>query len=179
MATVLIVGGPAGTGKTTIASLLAESKACPFVEGDTLHPQANVDKMARGEPLTDEDRWGWLKELSEICSKEAVSKENATHTVVASCSILKKVYREYIVECGLPEVTFKFVFLKSTFEQLMERVANRKNHFMKVDMVKSQYDIMEIPQGEELIANGGSALAVETTDKTPEAILQEVLAALK
>lgn len=178
MATVIIVGGPAGTGKSTIASLLAEHHNCPFIEGDNLHPQANVDKMSRGEPLTDDDRWGWLKALSENVAGKAKDPENVSHMAIASCSMLKKVYRDYIEKCGGPDITYRFAFLHTSYEVLLKRVSNRQGHYMKSDMVKSQYDIMEIPSGDELLVNGGKALEVDTSAKTPEEILKEILQAM-
>lgn len=174
MATVIIVGGPAGTGKTTIAELLAQEFKCPFVEGDSLHPQENVDKMAKGQPLTDDDRWGWLRTLSEYSAQKAL--ESPSKVAIASCSMLKKVYREYIAENR--DASFKFVFLHTTYEQLLERVGNRQGHFMKLDMVRSQYDIMEIPCGKELVENGGSSLDVNTQDRSPDDILQAILPTL-
>lgn len=179
MATVIIIGGPSGTGKSTISALISQALNCPFVEGDDLHPQANVDKMSRGQPLTDEDRWGWLQTLSHVCSEKATSAENSVHTAVGSCSMLKKVYREFLSQNGANGVQFKFVFLYTTFDELMQRVSLRQQHFMKADMVKSQYDIMEVPEGAELKENGGAAIVVQTTGKSPEEISQEILAALK
>src|SRR5437763_779305 len=87
---VIVVMGVAGSGKTTIASGLAERLGVPFVEGDSLHPPANVKKMATGIPLTDEDRWPWLDAIGE-----RMEVERATgHGVVVSCSALKHSYRD-------------------------------------------------------------------------------------
>lgn len=173
MPAVIIVGGPAGTGKTTIATILAKHYQCPFVEGDLLHPPANIKKMAEGQPLTDEDRWGWLQSLSEITSEKAKESNFA----VASCSILKKVYRDHIEKHGA-NVTFRFVFLHTTYEELLNRVEKRQGHYMKLEMVKSQFDIMEVPEGSELLANGGHSLEVDTSDRSPEQISQQILASL-
>lgn len=178
MSTVIIVGGPAGTGKTTVAELLAKHfDNCPFVEGDALHPQANIDKMSAGHPLTDEDRWGWLQTLSEVAAQKA--HDAPQKICIASCSMLKKVYREHIMKCAHHVdqlLNFKFVFLRTTYEELMERVSGRAGHFMKLDMVKSQYDIMEIPKDDELVANGGNSLDVDTSGRTPEEITDGVVA---
>lgn len=175
MPTVVILGGPAGTGKTTIASLLAEHHQCPFIEGDHLHPKENIDKMARGEPLTDEDRWGWLEKLGLTAAGAAKDPNNASKVAVASCSMLKKVYRELLEKSGGEGVVFRFVFLHTTYDELLKRVAGRQGHYMKSDMVKSQYDIMEVPVGDELLENGGGSLNVDTTNKTPEEIFKEIL----
>ncbi|KAI5951842.1 hypothetical protein KGF54_004917 [Candida jiufengensis] len=178
MPIVIVVGGPAGTGKTTQGELLAKKFNCPFIEGDALHPKANIDKMSRGEPLTDEDRWGWLKQLSQIASEKA--EEDKSKIAVVSCSMLKKVYRDYIKQnSSIKDMSFRFVFLYTTFEELLKRVGNRKGHFMKSDMVKSQYDIMEIPEQGELIKNGGEAVSVDTTNKSPDVIEKEIFSDLK
>lgn len=182
--TVIVVGGPAGTGKTTIGELLAKLYECPFIEGDQLHPQANIDKMSSGIPLTDDDRWGWLKQLSEEASTTALSAQNSAHRAVISCSILKKTYRDYIKKVAEEQqsgqaIQFRFVFLYTTFEELLNRVGQRKGHFMKSDMVKGQYEIMQIPEGLELVSNGGEAVSIDTSDKTPEAIFEEVVAHLR
>ncbi|KAI5957542.1 hypothetical protein KGF57_003236 [Candida theae] len=186
MPTVIVVGGPAGTGKTTQGELLAKHYQCPFIEGDSLHPQANIDKMSRGEPLTDEDRWGWLAKLAQEAGAKA--KSDPSGKSVVSCSMLKKVYRDYIKQSASSEssslahsgqdtanLKFRFVFLYTTFEELVKRVENRKGHYMKSDMVKSQYDIMEIPQGIELLSNGGEAVSVDSTGKTEKVIFDDIL----
>lgn len=174
--TVIVVGGPAGTGKTTQGEALSSYFKCPFIEGDALHPQANIDKMSSGIPLTDDDRWGWLEEISQTSSSAAANSDNESHIAIVSCSMLKKKYRDYIKEhSSNPDVVFRFVFIYTTFEELMNRVSNRKGHFMKNDMVKSQYDIMEIPQGDELLNNGGDCIAIDATGKSPEVISKEII----
>lgn len=174
--TFIVVGGPAGTGKTTIASLLSEQLGCPYLEGDDLHPQENVDKMASGQPLTDTDRWGWLSILSKNTSTLVLDEENISNTTIVSCSMLKKIYREFIKKEAnkSEELKFIFIFLYTSFEELLIRVGNRKNHYMKSDMVKSQYDIMEIPKDDELVINGGESIAVDTSDKSPQQIFEEI-----
>lgn len=177
--TVTVVGGPAGTGKSTVAQLLSAQLGCPFIEGDALHPPQNVDKMSRGIPLTDEDRWGWLKALSGAAYDRCAESENTTGGCIVLCSMLKRVYRSYIKKCGQQradadpgaELKFRFIFLYTTFEELMSRVAGRQGHYMKADMVRSQYDIMEVPVGDEIEENGGECISVDTTGKTPAEIM--------
>ncbi|KAG7660557.1 SUV3 [[Candida] subhashii] len=175
--TVIVVGGPAGTGKSTQGELFAKNLNCPLIEGDDLHPKENVDKMARGQPLTDEDRWGWLKELSEVASTKALDENNESGLCVVTCSMLKKIYREFIKANAIQasELNFRFVFLYTTFEELVKRVESRKGHYMKSEMVKSQYDIMEIPKDEEL----GEAIPIDTTNKTPAEIFEEIITKVK
>lgn len=178
MSTIIIVGGPAGTGKTTVAEILANHyDNCPFVEGDSLHPEANIKKMSAGQPLTDDDRWGWLANLSEVAAKKA--HDAPQKICIASCSMLKKVYRDHIKKSAHgvdSELKFKFVFLHTSYDELMQRVNGRQGHYMKLDMVKSQYDIMEIPQGEELLTAGGDSMDVDTSGRTPEDICKGVIA---
>lgn len=169
---VIVVGGPAGTGKTTTANLLADFYHCPFLEGDDLHPVENVNKMARGEPLTDDDRWNWLERLSREASNTA--RTDASGICVASCSMLKKVYREHLMKFG-NGVEFRFVFLHTSIERLSARVAARQGHFMKLAMVQLQYDIMEIPEGAELCINGGRAVAVDMSDMTPKEVEEYIV----
>lgn len=175
--TVIVVGGPAGTGKSTIAEILSKKFSCPFIEGDGLHPQPNIDKMSKGIPLTDDDRWGWLEQLSKVTASRALDPDNKSTMAIVSCSMLKKIYREHIKETSPKSepINFRFVFLYSTFEELMKRVEGRKGHYMKSDMVKSQYDIMEVPAGDELMINGGECISVDTTGKTPAMIFDEIL----
>jgi uridine kinase len=90
----IIVMGVSGAGKTSIAELLASRLQCAFVEGDKLHPEANVKKMAEGTPLTDEDRWPWL----EVIGENLHSARSRNEDIVVTCSALKKVYRD----CAVP-----------------------------------------------------------------------------
>ena len=131
--------------------------------------------MSQGIPLTDEDRWGWLKQLSQVSSSKAHELENTTNSRGFMLNFEKK-YRDFIKENSVdPLIKFRFVFLYTTFEELMSRVENRKGHYMKSDMVKSQYDIMEIPHNGELLQNGGDAITVDTSGKSPEQILKEII----
>ncbi|ODV79802.1 glucokinase [Suhomyces tanzawaensis NRRL Y-17324] len=175
--TIVVVGGPAGTGKTTVGEILAAQMACPFVEGDILHPKANIDKMSQGIALTDDDRWGWLEKLSVIAAEKSKEPENASHTSVVTCSMLKKLYRQHIKDSA--QTTCRFIFLYSLYELLLERVGGRSGHFMKADMVKSQFDIMEVPEGPELVENGGDCVAIEIAGKSPEQLYNEIVEKLK
>lgn len=177
MPTVIIVGGPSGTGKTTTGRIIAKHYSCPFVEGDDLHPPANVEKMASGQPLTDDDRWDWLQEVSETAAKLARDPANKSQLCVASCSMLKKVYREHLEKYG-GGAEFRFVFLFADYAEVMKRVDSREGHYMKLNLVKSQYDVSEVPAGDELVKNGGKAVVVDNGNLAPEAVAEHALGQL-
>lgn len=170
--TIIVVGGPAGTGKTSAASRLSQRFDCPYIEGDALHPQSNIDKMSKGIPLTDDDRWDWLVTLAQTTAEKC--KQSPNHIAIVTCSILKQSYRE-LIQQTVPSITCKFCFLYASFDELVNRVENRKNHYMKSEMVRSQYEIMEVPKGDELIENGGGCLTIDTTNKPMDEIFQEIV----
>ena len=140
---LIVVMGVAGSGKTTIAGGLAEHLGVPFVEGDSLHPAANVKKMASGTPLTDEDRWPWLKAIGERMEVERMTG----HGVVVSCSALKRSYRD----CLRKEVHGKvhFILLDGSRELISERMKKRKGHFMPPALLDSQFATLEKPTPDE------------------------------
>jgi gluconokinase len=140
---LIVVMGVAGSGKTTIASGLAEKLGVPFVEGDSLHPTANVKKMAGGVPLTDDDRWPWLEAIGERMEVERVTG----HGVVVSCSALKHVYRD----CLRKKVNGKvqFILLDGSRELITDRMKQRKGHFMPPALLDSQFATLEKPTPDE------------------------------
>jgi gluconokinase len=141
---ILIVMGVSGCGKTTIGEMLAERLKCDFADADSFHSQANKDKMHKGIPLTDDDRWPWLKAIrASIVEKQA---DGTTH--VYACSALKRVYRD-ILRDGDTDVTF--VYLKGTPELLQERIKTRKGHFFDPKLLQSQLDTLEPPGPDEAI----------------------------
>jgi gluconokinase len=141
---ILIAMGVSGCGKTTIGEMLAERLNCDFADADSFHSQANKDKMHKGIPLTDEDRWPWLKAIrASIVEKQA---DGTTH--VYACSALKRVYRDILRE-GDKDVTF--VYLKGTPELLKERIKTRKGHFFDPALLQSQLDTLEPPGPDEAI----------------------------
>jgi gluconokinase len=141
---ILIVMGVSGCGKTTIGEMLAERLKCDFADADSFHSQANKDKMHKGIPLTDEDRWPWLAAIR--ASIEAKQADGTTH--VYACSALKRVYRD-ILRDGDTDVTF--VYLKGTPELLQERIKTRKGHFFDPKLLQSQLDTLEPPGLDEAI----------------------------
>jgi len=141
---ILIAMGVSGCGKTTIGEALAARLGCDFADADSFHSQANKDKMHKGIPLTDDDRWPWLKAIrASIVEKKA---DNTTH--VYGCSALKRVYRD-ILRDGDKDVTF--VYLKGTPELLRERIKTRKGHFFDPALLQSQLDTLEPPTADEAI----------------------------
>jgi gluconokinase len=140
---LIVVMGVAGSGKTTIASRLAERLGVPFVEGDSLHPVANVRKMSAGIPLNDDDRWPWLKAIGERMEAERASG----HGVVVSCSALKRSYRDGIrLEVHGP---VHFVLLNGPRDLIAARMKQRKGHFMPAALLDSQFATLEPPAADE------------------------------
>ncbi|PKQ25554.1 MAG: gluconate kinase [Actinobacteria bacterium HGW-Actinobacteria-4] len=148
----VVVMGVTGCGKSTVGLLLAHALEVPFVDGDSLHPQANIDKMAQLIPLTDEDRWPWLVDVG------AWLAEHRTGGVVA-CSALKRSYREAI-RASAPNVVF--VHLAAPQQVLEERVRTRaiaEGHFAGPGLLDSQYMALEDLTPDE----GGLVIDVTTT----------------
>ncbi|KAF7560711.1 hypothetical protein G7046_g3426 [Stylonectria norvegica] len=145
---IWLVTGPAGCGKSTVAEYLANSLDMPFIEGDSFHPAANVEKMRNGTPLTDADRWDWLTALRE----ESIHRINGgSEGVVLTCSALKRKYRDVIRVAGYFDhrLLIHFIFLNAPEEVLLQRVQGRKGHYMGAGMVHSQFDILELPSEDE------------------------------
>jgi len=130
--------GVSGCGKSTLGHLLAGRLAVPFVEGDDLHSAANVAKMAAGQPLTDEDRAGWLQALS-LRLQQSVAQNQG---LVVACSALKKAYRD-VLRQGAPDVLF--VHLQGSPEVLTQRLQQRTAHYMPATLLQSQLAILEPP----------------------------------
>jgi gluconokinase len=131
----VVVMGVSATGKTTVAEQLAEELDCEFVEGDSLHPRQNIEKMEHGIPLTDEDRWPWLQAIAELV---AVRDHEGTSTVI-TCSALKRSYRNVLRDAA---PTF-FIHLHAPFEVLEQRMQLRTKHFMPTSLLRSQFDTLE------------------------------------
>lgn len=132
----VVVMGVSGTGKSTVGIALAERLGWEFVEGDDLHPAANVAKMESGEPLTDEDRAPWLELIRQRADEQAAKGESS----VLTCSALKRAYRDALRAGGAP---IFFVHLDGDEETLSPRMARRERHFMPVGLLRSQLDTLE------------------------------------
>lgn len=137
---VLVIMGVSGSGKSTVAGLLAGRLGWDLAEGDDLHPESNVAKMQAGRPLTDEDRWPWLE---SIASWIRAHTETGTPGVV-TCSALKKRYRDILRSEGVV-----FVFLEGTQEKISDRLASRHGHFMPPALLESQFEALEAPTADE------------------------------
>ncbi|KAI5926845.1 P-loop containing nucleoside triphosphate hydrolase protein [Camillea tinctor] len=145
---IWLVTGPAGCGKSTVAKHLSEALNLPYIEGDEFHPQANIDKMANGIPLTDADRWDWLTLLREESLKKLAG---GAEGVVLTCSALKRKYRDVIRVAPYysHDVILHFIYLHAPENVLLERVGLRQGHYMGANMVRSQFSILEPPTAEE------------------------------
>ena len=130
--------GVSGAGKTTVGKKLAKFLGARFIDGDDLHSDAARAKMAAGGALTDEDRWPWLDRVgAELASGAA--------TIVA-CSALRRVYRDRLRAAA--GASLRFVYLKAEIEDMRERVARRRGHYMPASLVDSQFAALEPPDGE-------------------------------
>jgi gluconokinase len=161
----LVVMGVSGAGKSTVGKLIAEQLGCPFRDADSFHPKANIEKMSRGQPLTDEDRWPWLQAIAGWIAEHRA----AGTTCVVTCSALKRVYRDIVTHRQSADV--KLVFLKGTSDLIATRLKARKGHFMPPALLKSQFDTLEEPAIDE------QAIIV-SIDATPEEIARHTLAQL-
>lgn len=137
-----ILMGVSSTGKTSVGTALAQRLGIKLIDGDDLHPRANILKMGQGQPLNDEDRAPWLERIRDA----AFSLEQKSEVGIIVCSALKKKYRDLIRDSN---ESVKFLFLHGSFELVLERMKQRKGHYMKTEMLKSQFDTLEVPQADE------------------------------
>ncbi len=158
---ILILMGPTGCGKTTIGRRLARHLGWAFIDGDDYHPAANVAKMHSGQPLNDDDRRPWLLALR----REMERLMQAGKSAVLACSALKQSYRDLL---GVDQQTVRTVYLRGTFDLLQRRLADRRGHFMPPELLRSQLDTLEKPDG---------GLSVDI-DADPETIVTRIVAAL-
>lgn len=156
---MILVMGVAGSGKSTVARALAQALALELIEGDDFHPQENVQKMSRGMPLTDEDRWPWLDALAQAMQKVRDRGADA----VLTCSALKQAYRDRLMA---PDV--QLVFLKVSASVAHARLAHRAGHFFPAALLQSQLQTLEEPR---------DALVVDA-DQDLDAVLGTILARL-
>lgn len=158
----IIVMGVSGAGKSTIAKRLAERLNCDLLEGDSLHPPANVEKMSRGIPLVDEDRLPWLEAIAARIDAARHSKR----PIVVTCSALKRAYRTTLAGAN---DDVGFIYLKGAKELIAARLAARKNHFMPAQLLDSQFAALQEPAADE-------AAVMVAIEPTPEEIVESIMA---
>ncbi len=135
---IIIVMGVSGCGKTTVGQQLADRLGWPFFDGDAFHPPANIDKMSRGIPLTDDDRWGWLAAIADRM-RELIAQDRSA---VFACSALKQKYRDQLSI----DPAVHFVYLKGSYDLIWSRMQQRAGHYMKANMLASQFEALEEPR---------------------------------
>ncbi|MBL0886010.1 gluconokinase [Myceligenerans sp. I2] len=165
--------GVAGSGKTTVAALLAGRLGASFAEGDDFHSPENVAKMAAGHPLDDDDRRPWLQGIRDWLAKEL----DAGRTAVVPCSALRREYRDLLRTAGRPPSgdDVRFVHLTGSYELLRTRIQGRAGHFMKPTMLDSQLATLEPLQDDE------PGISVDVTPRPAEIVdeIQRLLGATK
>lgn len=157
----VVVMGVSGCGKSTVGALLAARLGVPFIDADDLHPPGNVAKMTAGVPLTDDDRWPWLRLVGRALA-------DASTGGVVACSALRRAYRDVLREAA-PDV--RFVHLTGTREQLASRLSHRLDHFMPATLLDTQLATLEAPGDDE----GAVVLDVAST---PAALVELAARAL-
>jgi gluconokinase len=155
---VIVLMGVSGAGKTTVGRLLAEALGAEFAEGDAYHPPENIEKMRRGIPLEDADRWPWLRILAAQIDRWLAARK----TVVLACSALKQSYRDVLAQ-GRPGV--RFVHLEGDKALIRRRLDARRGHYMPAILLDSQFAALEPP---------ADAVTVDVTG-APEAIVAEIV----
>lgn len=157
MSHLIIVMGVSGTGKSTIGRMLADELQLPFYDADDFHPEANVLKMKKGNPLTDSDRMPWLQLLAEKLEEWSASG------AILACSSLKATYREMLSKKG--QLNLQWVHLHGAMTVIRERLQARQDHFMPDSLLQSQFDALELPK---------EAITIDIRNK-PEVMVQEIV----
>ena len=156
----LIIMGVSGCGKTLVGAKLAQAIQGSFEDADNFHTEANKKKMNQSIPLTDEDRWPWMANLRARIEE----KRQEPGCYLLACSALKQIYRDRLRDDDGPEM-LQFIYLKGSRELISERMAARKNHYMPVSLLDSQFAILEEPT---------DAITV-SVEGTPDEIVTEIL----
>lgn len=140
---VFVVMGVSGSGKTTVGLELAKKIEAPFFDGDDFHPPENVAKMASGIPLDDDDRYPWLVRLHDLIADHLARGE----TAVLASSALKKNYRDQL----RVNDQVQFIFLDGDFDLIWSRMQARQDHYMKAEMLRSQFEALEPPTADNAL----------------------------
>jgi gluconokinase len=157
----VVVMGVTGVGKSTVAAKLGERLNRMYAEADAFHPRASIEKMAAGIPLSDSDRWPWLRRLRDWLSRQGA----AGHDTVLSCSALRRSYRDLLREAN---GRVRFIHLAGDPRLVAERVAQRSDHFMPPRLLASQYRTLEP------LADGEDGITV-SIEATPEEITHQII----
>lgn len=158
----VVLMGVSGCGKSSIGTALSDLLQVPYLDGDDLHPPANLDKMRRGQPLDDEDRWPWLDRVAEALQRRA--------PVLVGCSALRRIYRDRLrAGAGGP---LRFVHLVGSRALIAGRMTTREGHFMPAALLDSQFATLEPPADDE------NAITVDV-DKSPDRIAGQIATALQ
>lgn len=161
---VVIVMGVSGSGKTTVGKLLALRLHGDFEDADRFHPSSNVEKMHKGIPLTDEDRWPWLDAIAVWIDKT----RHAGRRGVIACSALKRRYRDVLIG---NRADVRLIYLQGSETLIASRIATRHEHFMPRSLLHSQFDALEEPVPDE------NPIIVSIEPK-PDEIVEEVVSEL-
>jgi len=140
--TVLVLMGVSGSGKTTIAVELQRVLGWPYIDGDDLHPAANVEKMRAGHPLNDEDRRPWLQAIARWIDDRLAAREPG----IITCSNLKRAYREITVGSRKGA---SLIYLKGEERLIADRISQRKHQYMPSSLLRSQFETLEEPGADE------------------------------
>lgn len=166
--THLVVMGVAGSGKSTIAAALSQQLGWACAEADEFHPQTNIQKMSRGIPLQDEDRWPWLQQIQNWMTTQA----KAGKSTVLTCSALKQRYRQLLAQA---EGRVLFLHLHGEADLIGQRMQGREGHFMPPTLLPSQLATLE-PLSDDELATGSLRLDIS---KSPEELVSTIVASLK
>ena len=152
--------GVSGSGKSSVGRLLAEQLSVAFVDADDHHSPSSIEKMSQGLPLTDGDREPWLININKIATGYLNSG------VVIACSALKQKYRIQLSQSIEPNVLW--VYLKGDYSLILERMKSRSGHFMRADMLASQFETLEEPKRAAIID------IVDSLDSIVETVMKKI-----
>lgn len=148
--------GVAGSGKSTLGRLAAQALGWEFYDGDDFHPPENVARMAAGQPLSDRERWPWLERLRQLVDERLAEGRSA----ILACSALKAVYRQKL---GVGKPGVRLAYLRGDYALILQRLQQRQGHFMRPEMLRSQFADLEEP-------DPGEAQVIEVSEPLEECL---------